>query len=1064
MNSIEFKKLIADREDWFNVTQRNGFDFTPILSGLYSDSSHFVYEILQNAEDAKAKTITFNIFPDKLEVLHDGKPFTFEDVGSITSIGKSTKVEDITAIGKFGVGFKSVYAITQSPTIRSGSFNFTIKNFVVPVVNPDGHSQDTTFITLPFDHQLKTPRETYELVKNRLTNLDLLTLLFLKNINKVIWNETTQSDQYVRTTELNYKGFNNVRRVTLKSSKSTEEYIVIERPIKLSDKELRVEVAYKLSVGDSKTESIVHSPNSKLCVFLPTNEETYLKFLVQGPFRTTPARDNIPFDDVNNNYLIKEIANLVAQSLPLIREMDLLDVNFLNVLPLKELDVSKQDIYKAISSSVIEAFQSNEALLPSHPAGHCTKDEALLANGKDLIQLLDLSDISELFKKSKWIHSDITERRTPEIREFLINQLGIPEIDFEKFGRAITTDFLVNKNNNWFKVFYRLLRDQKSLWRAGASYYPAGILRSKPIIRLENGSQTAPYDLKGNPLVYLPSTSKWKTHFKTVNKEIVEDNEALSFLKDLDLQEPNQFAEISEYLIPKYKHGHITPASEEYYEDLLNLLIGFQEVRSDRKKQFLDTLKELPIILCTKLKSKDLLLSTPIEVYFRNDDLQEYFAGYDDALFIAEELYGIFEKHELEQFLNELGVASLPRRIPKKNTLNWEQKRELYKSIGHTSDKYDYDFIIDGLDNFLHNVTQQRSILLWNLLIRQIQTFGWQAEEFFKGEYRWFFRTERNAHFDSRFLLQLREAPWLFDKSGSSCNPSSILLSDLSPIYDVSTSTIQVLIRQLKFKPDIQQLLLQQLTDNDRKKFEVLLGLSSEELEQMAALIKNSKKDIPTGVTTTDQPSDDSDADEWTPDVKPDDANISKQPFVPTKHDISATENQSPDGNTHNPQGDNEPDGGHEPEPNIPSRSIGRWGEKYIFRALIREHEPLGTSTITEFGAKITTKDNQVIEIIWLNIIKDRGRGCDFIIKTDGDETTYIEVKTTLENEFQLFSMTGTQWEFARKLLDNEQGNKYWIYRVFNAGKNNCQYRAIQNPIELWKAGKLFAHPINIEI
>jgi len=167
MNSTEFKQLIADREEWFRVTQKNGFDFTPILPGLYSDSSHFVYEILQNAEDAKAKSITFSLFPDKLEIIHDGAPFTFKDVESITSIGRSTKVEDITAIGKFGVGFKSVYAITQSPTIRSGGFNFTIKNFVVPTINTDGQSQDSTSIVLPFDHQSKTSAETHTLVKNR---------------------------------------------------------------------------------------------------------------------------------------------------------------------------------------------------------------------------------------------------------------------------------------------------------------------------------------------------------------------------------------------------------------------------------------------------------------------------------------------------------------------------------------------------------------------------------------------------------------------------------------------------------------------------------------------------------------------------------------------------------------------------------------------------------------------------------------------------------------------------------------------------------------------------------
>ncbi|MBM4401517.1 MAG: hypothetical protein FJ045_06170, partial [Crenarchaeota archaeon] len=303
MNSNEFQQLIADREEWFEVTQRNGFDFSPILSGLYSDSSHFVYEILQNAEDAKAKSITFHLFDDRLEIEHDGIPFSFEDVQSITSIGKSTKVEDITAIGKFGVGFKSVYAVTQSPTIRSGDFNFTIKNFVVPSINSDGQSHDRTTFILPFDHSSKPPEKTYALVKNRLENLGLLTLLFLKNITRVIW----QGGEYARSAVDTYKGIENTRRIKLSSANASEEYLVFERPVNLADKELRVEIAYKLSSSDGNKERIVHSTTSKLFVFLPTNEETYLQFLVQGPFRTTPARDNIPYENEKNKFLIREV-------------------------------------------------------------------------------------------------------------------------------------------------------------------------------------------------------------------------------------------------------------------------------------------------------------------------------------------------------------------------------------------------------------------------------------------------------------------------------------------------------------------------------------------------------------------------------------------------------------------------------------------------------------------------------------------------------------------------------------------------------------------------------------
>ena len=78
---------------------------------LYTDKSHFVYELLQNAEDAEAKSIKFVQYPDRLEVFHDGKPFTSANLQGLCDIGKSDKVDNLNQIGEFGVGFKSVFGI-----------------------------------------------------------------------------------------------------------------------------------------------------------------------------------------------------------------------------------------------------------------------------------------------------------------------------------------------------------------------------------------------------------------------------------------------------------------------------------------------------------------------------------------------------------------------------------------------------------------------------------------------------------------------------------------------------------------------------------------------------------------------------------------------------------------------------------------------------------------------------------------------------------------------------------------------------------------------------------------
>ena len=80
---------------------------------LYTDKSHFVYELLQNAEDCGASKIKFFQYEDRLEVLHDGRPFSLNNLQGLCDIGKSDKINDLNQIGEFGVGFKSVFGICE---------------------------------------------------------------------------------------------------------------------------------------------------------------------------------------------------------------------------------------------------------------------------------------------------------------------------------------------------------------------------------------------------------------------------------------------------------------------------------------------------------------------------------------------------------------------------------------------------------------------------------------------------------------------------------------------------------------------------------------------------------------------------------------------------------------------------------------------------------------------------------------------------------------------------------------------------------------------------------------
>lgn len=122
-----------------------------ILVDQYSDRTHFIFELIQNAEDAGATYVTFTLYPDRLVLCHNGIPFTEADIRGICGI-RSTKDEPESGkIGRFGIGFKSVYAYTKTPEIRSGMYAFKICNLILPYAENVESTGEDTILTIPFD-------------------------------------------------------------------------------------------------------------------------------------------------------------------------------------------------------------------------------------------------------------------------------------------------------------------------------------------------------------------------------------------------------------------------------------------------------------------------------------------------------------------------------------------------------------------------------------------------------------------------------------------------------------------------------------------------------------------------------------------------------------------------------------------------------------------------------------------------------------------------------------------------------------------------------------------------
>ena len=107
----------------------------------YPGEMPIVRELIQNADDAGATTVKFRIDENEIVVENDGKPFTKpeeverkedSDFIRISRIGLGKTEEGMT--GTFGIGFTSVFHITDCPRIVSNGWDFEIHVDDVPSI------------------------------------------------------------------------------------------------------------------------------------------------------------------------------------------------------------------------------------------------------------------------------------------------------------------------------------------------------------------------------------------------------------------------------------------------------------------------------------------------------------------------------------------------------------------------------------------------------------------------------------------------------------------------------------------------------------------------------------------------------------------------------------------------------------------------------------------------------------------------------------------------------------------------------------------------------------------
>jgi len=795
--------------------KKGGQKIGKLTSMLYAKKTHFIYEIIQNAEDAcnrafkQNKTrsfgISFYLFKDRIEIRHNGLEFDEKDVIGISNILLGTKERDSEQIGKFGIGFKSVYEFTETPEIYSGDKHFRINDYILPYEinpHPDLKPEDT-LIVIPFNSNKVTTNDAFNQIRTFLEHLSPRTIMFLRHINKIDWYVDNIEHGRI-SKEVKPDGTHKRITLTNEKDKQNELWLMFEKSVK---ENLGVQISYKLS-KDKKTgkEIIVDCGLSDMFVSLPLeNKETYLKFLLNGPYNTTATRDQIYPDDEFNKTLIKKTAELVADSLSEIKKLGMLDVNCLSVLPIVKKNFeegARGYSFNDIFLAVLNKFKSNEALIPGFGQNqHYTSHECCLAASAKLRDLLSSENLEVLLKRKGWVSAEITSDRTPELKEYLMNELDVPEFDYDMFVEKINKSFIEKQDDRWIIKFYDYLNDFNNL-NYIYSYNPPQILL-KPIIRLQNGDHINPFKKDTiEPQVYLPS--KFENDLPTVKRDICQNPQAVAFLNKLKISTANQFDVITEQILPLYKKKKIDVTPEDNYKHVSQIIEVVKSLARSSNDDFSDQIAATPFILVTDVAKKNTWWVRPSAAYFgkeynKDSKIEEFYGGCPECFLLHPQYLEIgFENLKLLGINTRIFVS---KRKPYYYSQNYVSDITITDVPGHHEKGlrgFDPDAYIMSLDFVLKKINLSRAKTLWELIINESNQIQGTVEKSSRQDYR--FSTKNKRY--SRLGGMLVTNAWIPNKKGVFCKPEDVLLEELHDTLDANSPQSKLVAELLGFKKD----------------------------------------------------------------------------------------------------------------------------------------------------------------------------------------------------------------------------------------------------------------------
>jgi len=420
--AMEAKRVVEEissyYEDMPRRTKQTVTNMLKLLAGdLYSKKTHFIAELVQNADDNRygddvTPSVLFEVHAHSIRVRNNERGFSKTDIISLTDAGNSSKKTKRKAngagyIGQKGIGFKSVFKITDVASVHSNGLHIKfdkVRHKELGYVWPDWIDDKRLWPDDAWMTTIDLPliEKQHELTE-RLSDIRPEIMLFLQQLRSISIDdrvsgvrrdmlrtdaegdcvielkESIVSDEPEISDEHKIERWLVQRKIVapgdVRRTEGTDPIQATEVAIAFPMGSWAIDIADSVDLADPYAEAYANDLSQQdVFAFLPVSSYGF-KFVLQGDWLVPSSRELVDKSKVWNQMLSCNVSDLFISSLELFKtHADLappvLAAAFLSFVPLpKEVtglfEKAAEEMRKKVRLAYCIATSCNKWVMPS---------------------------------------------------------------------------------------------------------------------------------------------------------------------------------------------------------------------------------------------------------------------------------------------------------------------------------------------------------------------------------------------------------------------------------------------------------------------------------------------------------------------------------------------------------------------------------------------------------------------------------------------------------------------------------------------------------------------------